>query len=258
MTLTDNEWCLLNELIFKINSISDLDEMRYAFMEFLKLLIPYDMITFYLADPEKYMGSPIVIGGDYEIINSYLDDLGQIDPKRWIFLSGQNKAFRESDLLSEELRSSHMYYIRAYRPLNIHYGAILSLAYNNKFVGVVSLYRPSNKTDFSDRDIFVLDALKKHLALRLYKDIYQQEHSEKKRDSFLLVFTERYHLSDQESQIVSYLINGETNESISEKLFISTSTLKKHISNIYKKTNVKSRGEFFHLVMKERENKAAY
>ena len=48
MTLTDNEWCLLNELIFKINSISDLDEMRYAFMEFLKLLIPYDMITFYL------------------------------------------------------------------------------------------------------------------------------------------------------------------------------------------------------------------
>lgn len=133
-----------------------------------------------------------MIGGDYEIINSYLDDLGQIDPKRWIFLSGQNKAFRESDLLSEELRNSHMYYIRAYRPLNIHYGAILSLAYNNKFVGVVSLYRPSNKTDFSDRDIFVLDALKKH------------------------------------------------------------------ISNIYKKTNVKSRGEFFHLVMKEQENKAAY
>ena len=85
-----------------------------------------------------------------------------------------------------------MYYIRAYRPLNIHYGAILSLAYNNKFVGVASLYRPSNKTDFSDRDIFVLDALKKY------------------------------------------------------------------ISNIYKKTNVKSRGEFFHLVMKERENKAAY
>ena len=137
--------------------------------------------------------------------------------------------------------------------------SLLSLSSRSKksLQNILVLPLPENP-DFSDRDIFVLDALKKHLALRLYKDIYQQDHSEKKRDSFLLVFTERYNLSDQESQIVSYLINGETNESISEKLFISTSTLKKHISNIYKKTNVKSRGEFFHLVMKERENKAAY
>lgn len=94
----------------------------------------------------------------------YLHDLGKIDPKYWIFKSNQNKVYRESDLLPEDVRENHLYYQKAYLPINIYYGALMSLAYNNTFTGVVSLYRSKEKGDFSDRDIQALDVLKKHIT----------------------------------------------------------------------------------------------
>lgn len=52
---------------------------------------------------------------------------------------------------------------------------------------------------------------------------------------------EQYHLSKREMEVFRLMINGYPNQSISELLFISTNTLKKHINSIFKKMNIKSR-----------------
>lgn len=46
----------------------------------------------------------------------YLHDLGKIDPKYWIFKSNQNKVYRESDLLPEDVRENHIAF-RLYRDI---------------------------------------------------------------------------------------------------------------------------------------------
>lgn len=245
--MTENEWYFISDLILKINSIPELDEMRQIFMKFLQILIPCDTITFFLADPDNYMRAPMVIGADPSYMEPYLHDLGKMDPKYWIFKSNQNKVYRESDLLPEEVRENHLYYQKAYLPINIYYGAIMSLSYNDTFTGVVSLYRSKEKGDFSDRDIQTLDVLKNHIAFRLYKDIFSDRQKEirskEKRQALLKHIADDHGLSDRETEVFLLISDGARNEDICRSLFISMGTLKKHITNIYRKIGVGSKSE---------------
>jgi DNA-binding CsgD family transcriptional regulator len=50
-------------------------------------------------------------------------------------------------------------------------------------------------------------------------------------------------LSKQEQVVLGHLLNDKTNKDIAEVLFLSVSTVKTHINNIYKKLNVQSRDD---------------
>jgi DNA-binding CsgD family transcriptional regulator len=69
------------------------------------------------------------------------------------------------------------------------------------------------------------------------------------RMPFEKVFT-RYSISDREKEIIVLIIEGKSNSEIKEKLFISQHTVKNHLSNIYRKLDVKNRYELMHLFMK--------
>ena len=59
------------------------------------------------------------------------------------------------------------------------------------------------------------------------------------------------HLTERETEILSLLSKGLKNREIAEKIFLSPTTIKKHIYNIYQKLDVHSRIE---VVTKAREN----
>ncbi len=50
-------------------------------------------------------------------------------------------------------------------------------------------------------------------------------------------------LSSREVEIISLIRQGLSNKEVSEKLFISTDTIKYHIKNIYRKLQISSRSE---------------
>lgn len=52
-----------------------------------------------------------------------------------------------------------------------------------------------------------------------------------------------YKLTSRELELLSLVCRGMSNPDIAEKLYISESTVKQHLSHIYKKTNVKNRYE---------------
>jgi len=54
---------------------------------------------------------------------------------------------------------------------------------------------------------------------------------------------EKYGISEREKEIILLVLKGYSNKQISEKLFISLSTVKSHIYTIFKKMNVKTRFE---------------
>lgn len=55
------------------------------------------------------------------------------------------------------------------------------------------------------------------------------------------MYSSKYNLTTSEEKIVYGMLNGLTNQQIADQLFISRSTLKKHLNNIYKKIPVDSR-----------------
>ena len=50
-------------------------------------------------------------------------------------------------------------------------------------------------------------------------------------------------LSNQEQVVLDLMLENKTNKEIAESLFLSISTVKTHINNIYKKLEVNSRNE---------------
>ena len=65
----------------------------------------------------------------------------------------------------------------------------------------------------------------------------------KSNDEILENFINEYGLTLRETEIVNYILLGKTNKEISEKLFIQEVTVKYHISNIFRKLDIKKRTE---------------
>jgi DNA-binding NarL/FixJ family response regulator len=239
--LNENEWNTINDLTYRIFSTEDLREMCVQVMDTLEILIPTDARTFFLSDGKKFLDRPLVYGMAQEHVDRYANNMEDVDYKKWIFHSAQNKAFRMTDMLPENIRSVHPYYQWAYGKYRLHYEAILSLAAEKTFVGVVSLYRRKEHGDFSDRDMQVLEQIKNHLALRLYRSLHERNAPFGRRNPWLMTIATKYSLTERETEIVNLLQQGKENPEICEVLCISMSTLKKHLYNIYHKTGVNSK-----------------
>ena len=67
-------------------------------------------------------------------------------------------------------------------------------------------------------------------------------------DDRLEEMAEEYSLTNRELDILRLIYRGMSNNEIAEELFISKSTVKSHIYNIFRKANVKSRSEIILLI----------
>ena len=63
--------------------------------------------------------------------------------------------------------------------------------------------------------------------------------------------TREYNFTKREKEILKHLVDGESIKSISEALFIESTTVKYHLSNIYKKLGVNTKAEAISKILKE-------
>lgn len=244
-----NNIMLLNDIIYKIHVVEPFDEMRKAVLEFLQYLIPSAISTFYLASPANPydLARPIGLGLDDERWQVYLDEFQALDYTRWTFAGPTAKAYRETDLLRDEVRVNTPYYKAMFEPSDVHYSAIVTIIHDGAFLGVINLFRPKEDGDFTDEEIFYLDMLKEHLGFRLYQSLQKLE---KRENSYPTKqeLSERYGITAREAEIIYLLLDGLSKSQMCEQLCISPNTLKKHTLNIYKKLEIKSWRELFQLL----------
>ena len=103
--------------------------------------------------------------------------------------------------------------------------------------------------------IYVIFLLRKNKELVLEKknseiknyleEIHQLQNSVQHTSQNFLNGTSKiskeFDLSKRETEVLQYIVEGYSNEQISEKLFVSKNTIKTHIKNIYSKLDVKNR-----------------
>jgi DNA-binding CsgD family transcriptional regulator len=249
--LESNDWILLNQIVYKINSITEIDKMQKSFLELLQLLIPFDVGTFYLADCKgtHLLGRPVGLNVNEAGLQEYSESFEDIDYTKWVFLSGKSMAYRESDLFPDEVRENTTLYKEMYAPNNLHFSAQLSLVHDELFLGIVSLYRPKDKSDFSERDVFVLEMLMEHLALRLFRDpSFASGTSCDYSRQNLASISNQIRLTQREAEVFLLLFTEKSDEEICDELCITQSTFKKHVQSIYVKSGVKNRLQLYKLV----------
>jgi DNA-binding CsgD family transcriptional regulator len=210
------------------------------------MLIPYDSASFYLAGEgnDRLLRDPVTVNITMEKLKEY-DEYEDIDYTRWIFMSGKNMAYRETDLFSGPERESSRFYSEFYVQHGIHYSLQLSLAFHERFLGIVSLYRPKGQEDFTEKDVFILEQVKEHMAFRLYRDAVGSspilETVAVAGEGTAENTSGRFDLTNREMEILSLILKGLSNQDVAESLFISEHTVKKHVLNIYRKLHVRNR-----------------
>ena len=167
-----NDWIMLNNIIYKIYTTENFDDMRYEILDQLKMVLDFDSADFYMASREegKLLCDPVTYNCDMDLSEMYED----LDYSRGIVASGKMLIYRETDIISDEARVQTDYYQKVYKPNNWHYALQMVIARNKKFLGAITFYRTIGKENFLYDDIFVLDMLKDHLAYRL-EQFYKSE-----------------------------------------------------------------------------------
>lgn len=240
-TLENNDFMMLNNLIYKIHTQKDFLAMRRELLEQLKMLIDFDSADFYLSegDGSAKLGSQV----NYNCRYDFSKEFENLDYSQGIMGSGKCMIYRESDILQDEKRVETEYYKQVYKVNNWHYALQCILAYNQEFLGVITFYRSVGCEDFLYSDIFLLDMIKEHLAYRVYS------HMHSAGDKLSIdAAVKKYSLTKKEHTVLYMIMQGHSNDEICEKNVISVNTLKKHIFNIYRKIGVKNKVQLFKLI----------
>ena len=251
--LETNDWMVLNNIIYQINYLKDSQEMRENLLKQLLLIIDFDSANFFVTDSDDPRILKNMAGYNFseKLGEDYVGLYEKLDYQKGLMFDGKSRVYRETDIMEDKKRQETEYYKQFYQPNGWHYSLHASLAFEKRSVGTLALFRRQGKEDFSYKDVFVLEMLQDHLALRLYQDMSEHPDSDPKHTVHECV--ELYGLTRREEMILRCLVDGLEADVICQNACITNNTLKKHILNIYKKLGIRNRVQMFKLV-KEKEN----
>ena len=81
------------------------------------------------------------------------------------------------------------------------------------------------------------------VEIALYKEKNKETNLQKQIEFKIKDLTEKFNLTSREIDLINLLLNGNDTKTVSEKLFISTNTVKYHSKNLFEKLDIKSRAE---------------
>jgi len=249
--LTNNNIILLNDIILKIYTVKDFEEMRRIVLSSLRYLIPSFGIAFYLAsrsEPYK-LTNGLGIGISEESMAIYLKEFQEYDQTRWSYATPTAKAYNESAFIQSEAAQNTDFYNRIYASKKIIYQVALTIIHNGIFLGVIALFRTKEEEDFQQEDLFELELLATHLGVRLYQNL-QTITLKKVNHPDREILLNTYHLTLRETEVLYAMLNENEKLKICGHLCISPNTLKKHVMNLYKKFDVNNRIELYQAVSK--------
>ena len=245
--ISNSDWENINDILLTIYNQDDLRSMRRIFLEKLRRLIVYDMGEFSLGNHHyRFYDSVEVNITNNEKIHilekyyEYKDLYGNFNID-WIFRNFNSIVMRDRDIIRGQIFEETKYYTVFLKSINMKYSCTVSLAMEGNFLGELTIYLSDGYGNFSERDIYILNIFKDHLANILFKKI--------KKENTTFLTASQYaslrdsNLTDREVEVFQLAFNGMSNIQIAEKLYISTNTVKKHLGSIFGKLNIKKRSQ---------------
>lgn len=243
----------MNSLLVDLHQITDPEKICRLFLERIQTVIDYQVGFFGYTSSLKEEGilhnSIIRSSYDTEFERNFFKEhqkFSHYDYLNWLFCSTHSVAYRDSDLINQDLRANSRYYKECLEKLGLIYACGVVIAINQRTIAAMALYHDRDAGDFSDDDLFVLNYLLPHLEFAF--EPYYSQLLLQNTPSYLL--KTQYHLTDREIEIIRLILEGDSNGEIAEKLFVQTNTIKKHIYNIYAKFDISSRTQLFQFILK--------
>lgn len=250
--LKTNEWTMISDILLELYALDDSSEIKRKMLTLLQALIPFDCASFVVIDKKTKKideEKSEWIYFEKDVLEKYLIYDYKNDYIFNMLNYSKSIVYRDTDLLETSARIKTRYYTEFLKPNKTPYIAGIIFIYKNKLLGLLNLFRSEDFGDFTEKELYVLEQLKKHFT----NIIYKAEQSEstiyaisdgKRQPIYKLGLTLR------EMEVIDLIVKGLSNHEISEKLVISDSTVKKHIYNIFTKIGVNSRTQLIQNINK--------
>jgi DNA-binding CsgD family transcriptional regulator len=208
--------------------------------EHLRALIPCDAVDYEEADvaARRFTDPEAPI---HEAEDAVYWALGPCSITDYRVRTGDVTAVRMSDVISRRRYHEQPLYRSYFAPRGVDHVLEMGLSAAVASYRSLVLFRGTDAPDFSERDRIVLELLRPHLRAR------------EARATLVAMVAGRLEALDdrgagddlpltaREREVVAMVSAGKTNAQIASELWISTTTVKKHLENTYLKLGVGSR-----------------
>lgn len=244
MELSNTRWRGFQGFLLELYRQSRLNEIQKMVMEYLQAEILHQCSMFdygRAGDETIRFFHPYSGNLDEQTLQDYYQNYQHKDYTVWNFSQTEPVVYRDSDLMPDHLREKSRIYQQWMRPLGAYYGLGCTIV-RGHFYGSVTMFRTKEAGDFTEEEVYFLGLLNAHLSSHL-----QMLYPNGIRESDLRAVDEsllgKYHLTERETEILRQLGEGLTNQEIGGRLCISEVTVKKHMSHIFEKMQVKNRNQ---------------
>lgn len=251
-TLFDYEWQFLIQMTTRINYCGSYPETCNIFLQQIRTLIPYSIGVVFQVGRENgkvILNSPISTEhhDDKSSHNFFIE--GEYPHWNEFVMLPYSSVFRQSDIIPPGKWEKTRVYRDLWQPKGMFWGVFLSLVHKDVPLAILGIQREKSASDFSDRDIYIMNTLKDPLERKFFSLLEDRRLTGDAGADRILKASVSLGLTKRETEIVSLICAGKGSDEMCQILYITHATLSKHLSNIYAKTKVKNRTQLFALFL---------
>ncbi len=238
INLNENMWKQVFNFINKVNSCTSLEEYYSQVLATLKTYIPCDSAHLISYDQQQQISDITAINIQQKTINNYRENFQELDPIKKQYFN-QPRAVK-STLLFDYNQWTRTRYFENFLAINdFYYLCGIDIHGRQQILITISLIRCQNNSDFTAPELLFLNRISPGLSNHILL-LKKLSPARLNRASFT-TNTKNFRFTTREKEIARLTAAGLSNREISENLYISINTVKKHLQNIYSKTEVKNK-----------------
>ncbi|WP_368149158.1 LuxR C-terminal-related transcriptional regulator [Collinsella aerofaciens] len=235
----------LSDLLLKIHTC-DANSIFQTACQGAKALMPfkYSLASFFESRSASRRTFKIVSEDlPEESLRAYDQTYSAMDYMVWRDAQPVREVYRESDLFTERLIESSTIYKEWLEPLGMYYSMSGNCVQDGIIYGSIAIMRGRDLGNFTDDELELFSIINDHVSQRMGQ-LYPAGIGRSSLGESSSWLRTSFGLTSREIEIAELLAGGSERSVIAEQLSISQNTLKKHISNIYRKMGVSNEVAF--------------
>lgn len=241
-----SRWSALNDCALWIHGCGDFATLQARLLDRVNQVISHRASMFDIARAGTHgqteFVSPVARGMAEDQLESYYERYAAFDYTLWSFDVHNVHVYRDLDLVDVERRNATPIYRKWMEPQGVYFGCTATLAHNDSPLGSITLFRERTAGDFTDTELAILLEIARHASLAL-ANLYPRgiKLTQTEDTNHLNAFITEHNIQPREAEVMRLMLDGKTNKQMANELFISESTVKKHVNAIYRKLGVSNR-----------------
>ena len=254
--LAAGTWQELNELALWLHDQHEVEALQRGALERIGQLVAHRISMFDLEREDEHGNieyvCPISTTMDEATLAAYYGRYAAMDYTTWSFDVHSVNVYRDLDLVDVERRDASPIFREWMEPQGIYFGSTLTLAHEGRPLGSVTLFREREAGDFTAAEMRALYEVGRHMSVRLAALLGEQAASGKTKATAagteaIEHLAQKGKLNPREAEVLKLMLAGRTNREMAGDLYISESTVKKHVNAVYHKLGVRNRMELANL-----------